>query len=588
MLHLALLALIGPLQAEPTSIAASQTTNEARFGSVVALDGGTLLVGAPKDFTQGLFAGSVHVYGETPQGGWTRQALFRGVPFAQAGGSLAIKNGVAVVAGGGESNRPGFVLESVQGQWVKTADLAHPVSGLAAGYGRSIDTNGDLIVVGAATPNSAQLKEGDVFVYRRVSGAWALVQTLRLPVDPMTGQRPEALFGHRVSLDGDRLAVSAPSAEFNGVADAGLVRTYTYAAGQFTHDGTIPPPSLPGGTRFGFHGLSLSDGRLAVGVSNASVGGLDRAGVVNVYRDLGAGQWIQEASLPDPRPTPVGQFGLKLDMEGDRLVVGRFPFARQEYGPGMLDPEVFERTSGPTGPTWVLQDRILDPLPANDNWYGSGLALSDDRVAVGASRTMVDGFQPGGAHVGSLATGWAPTAELVCTGGPCSCPSPTGWEGCGNTYARPGFLYTGFGRLSANGSSSVSADDLQLNASSLGKSTFARLALGPGLARPALFGDGTLCIQAVRRLAPVATNSIGRVTLPTGVVALAASQLGAAGTILAGETWVFQVIYDEPDRVFPCPGQYGYDPGSGLWDGRPFLTARGFNLTNGLSITFTP
>lgn len=142
------------------------------------------------------------------------------------------------------------------------------------------------------------------------------------------------------------------------------------------------------------------------------------------------------------------------------------------------------------------------------------------------------------------------------SGTPCPCANPgQSGEGCANSTGAGGLL-------SASGSSSVAADDLVFHASQLvpvqpGLFFAAENAINGGNGVP--FGDGLRCAGVgVVRLGVKTPGASGSLSFGPG--------LGANGSWVAGDVRRFQLWYR--DTVGPCAG--------------------GFNLTNGVEVSFGP
>ncbi len=189
---------------------------------------------------------------------------------------------------------------------------------------------------------------------------------------------------------------------------------------------------------------------------------------------------------------------------------------------------------------------------------------SDSRVtrvhrASGAIKGAFDALFP----VGALIV--LPSAEVgapYCYASACPCGNDGGDGGCLNS--------TGFGaRLTGSGSTSVSADDLRIDAFQLPVGRAARFYMARMLTQQP-FGDGLLCAGSggygMFRFPPSDTGAAGAVALEAGLAAFAAANLPPAAALLPGDTWNFQVWFR--DGAGPC--------GSGI------------NTSNALSVVFTP
>lgn len=148
----------------------------------------------------------------------------------------------------------------------------------------------------------------------------------------------------------------------------------------------------------------------------------------------------------------------------------------------------------------------------------------------------------------------------------CFCPSPLG--PCGNDEAAAGCRNsTGVGALlSGTGTTSVATDDLVIDSINLPPSTMGLYFMG-GTQTQVAFGDGLRCIASPSyRLGIVGAGAGGTSVFGPGIVERSCL-IGPAACIAAGSTWNFQHWY----RNAPV-----------------FCTPATFNLTNGLSVVFTP
>ena len=72
-----------------------------------------------------------------------------------------------------------------------------------------------------------------------------------------------------------------------------------------------------------FGNAAALDGDVAVvGASTKSIGGLNYAGGVYVFRRQPGGAWLEEASLERPQPEIHDNFGTSVAVQGDLLVAG--------------------------------------------------------------------------------------------------------------------------------------------------------------------------------------------------------------------------------------------------------------------------
>lgn len=159
------------------------------------------------------------------------------------------------------------------GKWVEQ-DVLSDADGAAKdwfGYSMAISKDGNTLAVGAVYADvSGRADEGNVLVFARSGGAWKLQQKL-------SGTEGKAgdVFGFAISIstDGNTLAVGAPGADANSVADQGTVSVFARSGGAWKQQQTLSATNGEAKSNFGSSVSLSSDGNtLAVGGPNAGKG----------------------------------------------------------------------------------------------------------------------------------------------------------------------------------------------------------------------------------------------------------------------------------------------------------------------------
>ena len=196
--------------------AATLTAPSARvgsfFGIAVAIDGGTLFVGAPGDDDDGPIAGRVHVFRRTGKGwAWDGSAGCPTGPRGWFGASVAASDGLAVV-GAPRAARPGapdtlvrgaaWSLARRNGAWTCQQCFvpARPEEGDSIGC--AIATDGRTVVVGATADSARGDLAGAAFAFTRQPGGVWRQQRL----DPLA-IGASSLVGHGLAVDGRWIAL---------------------------------------------------------------------------------------------------------------------------------------------------------------------------------------------------------------------------------------------------------------------------------------------------------------------------------------------------------------------------------------------
>jgi FG-GAP repeat len=315
---------IGGLLQNPTNVTTAGLVPSAGFGSAVALSGDRMLVGAPGDDTQGAEAGAAYVF-ELQAGTWQQVAKLlspNGGPHKRFGASVDIDGDTAVVASTGFSMPSGYsdvahVFRRSNLAWVYDGELTPSDPAPDQLFGFSVSASDNTVAVGALYHAAAGASgSGSTYVYRRISGSWALEQAL-------TAAWPQAnaQFGVAVALEGSTLLVGA-----NGESTTfGAVHAFERLGSAWTEvqvfSATDPVPQ----GSFGFM-LALEGDRALIGAPGNGTG--PEGGRVYAFT-RSAGSWSQSANL-----LPLGQPFPSNDAFGNALALDAASMLASDGGQG--------------------------------------------------------------------------------------------------------------------------------------------------------------------------------------------------------------------------------------------------------------
>jgi len=251
-------------------------------------------------------------------------------------------------------------------------------------FGGTIDAANGFLAVGDSLYNGQQ---GEVLLYDGVSGS--LIRTL---VSPSVSQSAGE-FGWSVEISGSLLFVGAPGETVNGVGSAGRVYIFNLGTGALLKTLLSTSPEHLGD--FG-RAVDVADGLLAVGAPFEMVDGV-QAGRVHVL-DIRTGTEIMNLATPNPvgdRSNFGGAFGARVNIADDHVIVGA-PAENQLSGRAY----VFNISTG------ALVSTLVSPNSPLVSYFGSSVAVKDDRAFVGSPFETVDGVTFfGRVYVFDLATG---------------------------------------------------------------------------------------------------------------------------------------------------------------------------------------
>ena len=373
------------------------------FGATIAVDGDTAFVGAPnRPAVEGGFQGAVYVY-TYADGQWTpTQTLTAddaGVGDA-FGSSIALQGSTAII--GAPLARVGSVAQAGTAyvfrydgtQWVQAQKLVADVPGLVADFGDAVALDGANAVIGAHGvfgPNG-EASVGAAYVFAESGGTWT--QTAKLTA---SAAHERDLFGVSVGIAGDTIVVGASQATWiDGESGPGPGRVYVYRASSagWTETGHLVADDGVDGDYFG-ETLAFDGSTLAIGAPAVSAGGAGYQGAVYVFEPSAEG-WQQRVKLAMPGGEESAFFGRALALAGPRLAVGA-PGATANDNPFAGAAFLFSAADG----SWpqVAQFSPSDGRVGDYLGFAVGVHRSGN-VLAGAPHQLDDGLDaPGAVYV---------------------------------------------------------------------------------------------------------------------------------------------------------------------------------------------
>ncbi len=208
------------------------------FGNAVAIDGDIALVAAKSNEVNGEPArGSVYVYKKQGSNWALANTLIAqdGKSGDKFGSAVAI-DGETIVVGaesytyGNQVSQGAAYVFKAQDNWLGTSEWEQVAKLIAKDgeggdhFGSSVDINGNKIVVGAYLDNidSNGYFQGSTYIFEERLGVWE--QLTKLAVE--NGTKGDN-FGNSVAISGEDIIVGAPSSDINGNIDQGMAYTFT-------------------------------------------------------------------------------------------------------------------------------------------------------------------------------------------------------------------------------------------------------------------------------------------------------------------------------------------------------------------------
>ena len=407
----------GAVWSQQAKLTAGDATAHDHFGTAVAVSGDTAVVGAPAaDTAGGMDAGCAYVYVRTGEA-WEQQKQLKAYDAAEGdafGSAVAVDGATAVVGAPGddkdtlENAGSAYVFVRSGTAWNHEDQLLAPVAAAAAGFGCSVAVSGDTAVVGAKgddTPAGADA--GSAHVYLRSGVVWNHQATLLLD-----GAAAGDAFGSVVALDGDTAVIGAPRHASNGMTGSGSAAVFTRTGDMWSERAMLTATDPATGDSFGA-AVAVSGGTVLVGALGSNTEAGLGAGSARVFVNSGT-TWNPQAELLAENSPAGDLFGVSVALSADTALVGAFN-DDTPAGAGAGSAYVFVRS----GMLWAQEAKLSAGSGAAGDAFGASVAISGDTAIIGASGANT----PGGVDAGSVSvfirsgTGWVEQQVLMASDG---------------------------------------------------------------------------------------------------------------------------------------------------------------------------
>jgi hypothetical protein len=419
--------IVASLEKKLEAFTAQQT--DARFGSAVAIDHDTAVVGAwREDFGATPDVGVVYVFTRSGSS-WTLKSRNDGGSNAGdgCGWSVAINGSHIVYGCPGANNNSGraFFRDIASGKLIELP----PVQGsYRAGdrFGESVAIGGNHIIVGSPFYDitSGQNDAGLVHHYtfdtdsNLTSGQGVVIDTLA------TGAHMGASV--TISNDGNTVIAGAP-----GAGTAGQAIVLTASAGSLLYAATLQPSNGKAGDQFG-QSVAISGNTAVIGAGTNDDKAMDAGAAYVFVRDQN-GNWTQQQELTASDASAYNYFGFSaVAIEGNTIVVGSYGWeptnnVTDEFGKAYI----FTRS----GSAWTQQAQIFSSDNNAGDSFGISVGISRDTVIAGARVATATGVARAGAAYVYRLDCVPPSGDSTLIGVTSSSPSSSNLTICAGSSA---------------------------------------------------------------------------------------------------------------------------------------------------------
>ena len=374
------------LRINPSKLIASDRVRGDRFGSSVAVDGDTAVIGAPEDDHDNnrLRSGSAYVFIKDPGSGeWSQKGKLTasdGGANDEFGVSVAIYGETVVVGGDQDGNGAAYVYTKPADGWAdsasETVKLTPFVPAASDGFGISVAVDGNTILVGAHQ-NDADTNnnnEGAAYIFTKPPNGWSSSsgnETVKLVP---TNRQARANFGTSVAVDGDTAVIGASY-------DAGSAYVFTKVSRVWSQMAKLTASGGAPGDNFG-GSVAVGGDTIVIGahlVNSTDDGGtvVNDSGAAYVFTKPGNG-WVdstETAKLAASDGKAGDYFGYSVAVDGDTIVVGAYRHDKPRNDSGAAYVFIRDSSGG-----WSQTTKFTSVSFA----LGYSVALSGATVVAGA------------------------------------------------------------------------------------------------------------------------------------------------------------------------------------------------------------
>ena len=436
---------------------ASNTEANDEFGHSVAIDGDTLVIGAPREDSgargvdgdqlsnAAASSGAVYVFRRDGTA-WVQEAYLKasnsetgdlfGIDVAISGDLIAVgaesEDSASTAVNGNQNDNSAsgagavYLFRRAGTSWSQEAYLKAANAGAGDRFGFQVAASGDTVAVSAIAEDSAATgvngnandesaaNSGAVYVFVRNDVSWAQQAYVKAS-NTDAGDN----YGWSLDLDGDDLVVGAfledsvSGGADNSAGSAGAAYAYRRNASAWSSVGFLKAPNREASDLFGY-AVAVDGGRIAVGApgedSNATGVGGDSSnnnavdsGAVYVF-DWSGSAWNFVSYVKAANTGGGDAFGWAVDVESEMMAVGAFLESSAATGiDGDASSDASQGSGAAyvfrdTGPAWVQTGYVkASNTDAGDN-FGWSVAVTHDGLTVCAAKedsvaTGIDGDQ---------------------------------------------------------------------------------------------------------------------------------------------------------------------------------------------------
>ena len=311
-----------------TKIVSTDLEAGDQFAYATAIDGDTAIMTARGEDTAANAAGAAYVFVCKSDGTWAQQAKLTADDAAANDlfGQSAAISGNRIVIGALRGDAPSaadsgsaYVFVRNGNSWSQEAELLASDATSGDEFGRSVDIDGDTVIVGARLNDTVDTNAGAVYIFDRIGNSWT--ETTKLtPSDLGAGDQ----IGFDVAIDGHTAAITAhgydttPTESPANTSATGAAYIFRRDSGGWSEQAKLIANDAAANDQMGY-AIDIRGDNVIVGapLDNSS------AGSAYVFNWDGS-SWTEEDRLSASDGAAGDQFGREVEIENDTILVGAY------------------------------------------------------------------------------------------------------------------------------------------------------------------------------------------------------------------------------------------------------------------------
>ncbi len=256
----------------------------------------------------------------------------------------------------------------------------HPVVNtnveIASHFGNATAMSGNQAIIAAYYDTDQFDHQGSVSMYSYNENKWSFLEKLTDPEGAAYDY-----FGFSVAMFGSLAIVGALHDDVIDQNDQGSACIFHYNGNNWDFVEKIVDPDGTAGDGFG-RSVAISDEYVVISSIYDDIDANSNQGSVTVFHFNGTNwEWMQK--IYDPNGLASDGFGISISLSGDRFVVGCGLCGNTNVGSAKIYH--FDGTE------WVLETTLVQIDPLTDDYFGSSVSISVNKVLVGSPGDDVGG-----------------------------------------------------------------------------------------------------------------------------------------------------------------------------------------------------